>query len=136
MNATVIDPILSSVLGPDAAQLPPELAARVAEALRSRATPAANTPQEEENLRYMASRGGLLYLLEAAHEETDRHIGAMDYLLCSIHDAARQDGKWAAALCHIGSCWAMTVRRDQEQFATQLAAIRQHIERDEREARA
>ena len=45
-TATTIDPILSSVLGPDAAQLPPELATRVADALRASATPAANTPSQ------------------------------------------------------------------------------------------
>lgn len=131
-----VDPILSSVLGPDAAQLPPELATRVAEALRASAAPAANTPQEEENLRHMASQGGLLYLLEATHEEIGQRIDAVDYLLCSIRDAARQDGEWAAALCLIGSYWAMSVRHDQERFAPQLAAIRQRVERDEQGSRA
>lgn len=133
---TTIDPILARVLGPDAAQLPLELATRVADALRASATPAANTPQEEENLRHMASRGGLLYLLEATHEENGQRIDAVDYLLCSIRDAARQDGEWAAALCLIGSHWAMSVRHDHQQFASRLAAIRQRVERDEREGRA
>lgn len=43
---TTIDPNLARVLGPDAAQLPPELAERVAEALRASAAPAANTPSQ------------------------------------------------------------------------------------------
>lgn len=131
-----VDPILSSVLAPDAAQLPPELATRVADALRASATPAANTPQDEENLRHMASRGGLLYLLEATHEENGQRIDAMDSLLCSISDAARQDGEWAAALCLIGSHWAMSVRHDHQQFASRLATIRQRVERDEQGSRA
>ena len=42
--ATTIDPILARALGPDAAQLPPELATRVADALRASATPAATAP--------------------------------------------------------------------------------------------
>lgn len=136
MNALVIDPILSSVLGPDAAQLPPELATRVADALRASATPAVNTPQNEENLHYMASRRGLLGLLEAAEEEMGRYLDQVECLLYSIEVAAREDGAWVSELCRVGTGWAASIQHDRQRFATDLAAIRQRVERDEQEARA
>lgn len=131
-----VDPILSSVLGPDAAQLPPELAERVAEALRASAAPVANAPQADESIRSMASRSGLLSLLVASNEEIDRYIDTVDWLLCSIRHAAQQDGTWAAALCDVGSYWVVAIKNEQAEFNPLLAGIRQRVERDEREARA